>query len=84
MLSEGADLQDELNEEDENEGELEPVQDLIHLVALIVRLHRQNNHVQADNPHYEEFKVPTGHQVKQPSPGPILSVMKSSVKLTFL
>lgn len=64
VFSERYDLQNELYEENDDEEEVEPVQDSFFLMALMIRLHHQKHHVQADQNHHEDFKIRFGDQVE--------------------
>lgn len=61
VFSECDDFDDKFHEENDDEGEVEPVQDLFCLHALIVRVHHHTHHVQADQNYHDEFKTRFGH-----------------------
>lgn len=64
VFSEGDDLQNALNEEDDYDDEVKPVQDLLFFSAQIVCLHHQKQHIQADHHHHDNFVIRFGHQVE--------------------
>lgn len=67
VLSERDDLQKALDEEDDDEDEVDPVQYFLFLYSLHICLHHQSHCVHADHHHHEDFKIRVGHQVKEQS-----------------
>ena len=57
-------LEDELGGEGHNEHEVDPVEDVLRLVRLVVRLHHHGDHVEADEDHDGDVKDLLRHEVK--------------------
>lgn len=61
VFSECDDFNDKFHREDDDEGEVELVQDVICLHLQIIRIHHQTHHVQADHNYHDKFKIRFGH-----------------------
>lgn len=66
VLPECDHLQNELEQEDEDEGELHQVEDVVLFGTVFPGFHQQNNDVEADQRHHHQFIPGTVHQAEEP------------------
>lgn len=59
------DLDEALNGEDDNEGQVDIVQDVLHLRRLLVRLHHHGDHVEEDQHHDDDVECLLPRQVEE-------------------
>lgn len=59
------DLDAALDGEDDDEGQVDVVEDLLHLRRLLVRLHHHGDHVEEDQNHDDDVEGLLPHQVEE-------------------
>lgn len=59
------DLDEALDGEDDDEGQVDVVQDVLHLRRLLVRLHHHGDHVEEDHHHDDDVEHLLPHQVEE-------------------
>lgn len=65
VASQRHDLNEALGGEDHDEGEVDVVQDVLHLRRLLVRLHHHGDHVEEDQHHDDDVKRLFPDQVEE-------------------
>lgn len=63
-MTKGEEFQQELCGEDYNKDEIDPVEDVLCLIGLIIRFHHHRDHVQTDEDHDGDVKNLLCHKVK--------------------
>lgn len=72
VASQCDEFDDDLSEEDEDEDEVNPVENHLHDFALVVHLHHQGHHIQADHHHHEDLERLFSDQVEEQGPAEVL------------
>ena len=65
VTAQGEDLDEAFGGEDGNEAHVDVVEDSLHAVRLLVRLHHHRHHVQDDQHHDGDVEGLLGHQVEE-------------------
>lgn len=65
VASQRHDLDEALDGEDDDEGQVDVVQDVLHLRRLLVRLHHHGDHVEEDQHHDDDVERLLPHQVEE-------------------
>lgn len=56
IAAKGNNLNDALSGEDDNEGQVDMIQDVLHVRGLLICLHHHGQHVQEDEQHYHDVE----------------------------
>lgn len=64
VVAEGDELQHALAREQHDEHQVDPVEDVGHLLTLVIRLHHHSDHVEADEDHDADVKDLFGYKIK--------------------
>ncbi len=67
VVAQGDELDDALGGEDDDEGQVDVVEDVLDARRLFVRLHHHRHHVEYDQQHYQDVEGLLGHQVEEES-----------------
>lgn len=65
VVAQRHDLDEALDGEEHNEGQIDVVQDVLHLRRLLVRLHHHGDHVEQDQHHDDDVERLPARQVKE-------------------
>lgn len=65
VASQRHDLDEALEGEDDDEGQVDFVKDVLHLGRLLVRLHHHGDHVEEDHHHDDDVERLLCHQVEE-------------------
>ncbi len=65
VVAQSDELDDALGGEDDDEGQVDVVEDVLDARRLFVRLHHHRHHVEYDQQHYQDVEGLLGHKSKK-------------------
>lgn len=81
VVSQREHLQHTLAGEEHDEDQVDPVQDVIHVLCLVISFHHHSHHVQADQDHDDDVEGLLGDQVKDKA---LKLVLENEKKMSLL
>lgn len=82
VVPQGEHLQHTLAGEEDDEHQVDPVEDVLHLLALCVCLHHHGHHVEADEHHDDDVECLLSDKVKDSSLNAVLCNRREAVSQT--
>lgn len=82
VVPQGEHLQHTLAGEEDDKHQVDPVEDVLHLLALRVRLHHHGHHVEADEHHDDDVKCLLSDEVKDSSLNAVLCNEREAMSQT--